>query len=595
VTSPALPARADADVARAPPLPALWMIGFAGCAAAASTVALALASEGSPDPLVRAITVDFIMLPYILAGLVAWWRRPESRFGPLMVAAGFAAFLSHLSWTSLALPLAIDVPYTIGWVASLLPPVLFLHVFLAFPSGRLQRPFERALVTAAYVTAIGSDVVVMMLSDLGPHNLIGVATESDVALTVRRAALVCLSGFSLAGFAVLVARRRGGGRPLRRSLALLIDAFALALVAISVLLIASIIYEPSEMEAIRRSTYAVIGIAPFAFLFVLLRARLARTALGDLLVELRADPQPADLRAALARALGDPSLTLAYWLPQFGSWADLDGRSVRLPTTSSGRATTLIDRDGTHVAALLHDPALGDEPELLDAATAAAGIALENGRLQVELRARVEELHGSRLRILDAGQEERKRLERNLHDGAQQRLVALSLELSLLEERLGADADACALVAQARREIAASLDELREVAHGLHPAVVSAHGLAVALERLATRAPVPVRLSVNVDGRLPEPLEVAAYYLVAESLANVGKYAQASLVTVEVTRSDGAIVVELFDDGIGGADTEGGSGLRGLADRVEALDGRLQIWSPRGGGTRVRAEIPCAP
>jgi signal transduction histidine kinase len=573
---------------------ALWAIGLAGCAAATSTIALALASEGPPDPLVRAITVDAVMLPYILAGLVAWWRRPESRFGPLMVAAGFGAFLSHLSWTSLALPFAIDVPFTIGLIATLLPPVLFLHVFLAFPSGRLQRGFERALVAAAYVTAIGLDVVVMMISDLGPHNLIGVTTAPDAALALRRTALVALSAFSLAGFAVLVARRRGGGRPLRRSLDLLIDAFAIALVAIPVLLIASI-FEPAEMETIRRAAYAVIGVAPFAFLIVLLRARLARTGLGDLFVELRSDLQPAALRAALARALGDPSLTLAYWLPQFRSWADVDGHALKLPAAGSGRATTLIEREGAHVAALLHDPALTDEPELLDAVTAAAGIALEHGRLQVELKARVEELRGSRLRILDAGQEERKRLERNLHDGAQQRLLALSLELSRLEEQLAGDPDSSAQVREARGEIAASLEELREIARGLHPAVVSAHGLAVALERLATRAPAPISLTVDVGGRLPEALEVVAYYLVAETLANVSKYAQASLVSVQVSRSNGQIVVEIADDGIGGADTERGSGLRGLADRVEALDGRLQVWSPNGGGTRVRAEIPCVP
>jgi signal transduction histidine kinase len=247
------------------------------------------------------------------------------------------------------------------------------------------------------------------------------------------------------------------------------------------------------------------------------------------------------------------------------------------------------------VAALLHDPALTDEPELLDAVTAAAGIALEHGRLHVELKARVEELRGSRLRILDAGQEERKRLERNLHDGAQQRLVALLLELSLLEQRLAGDPDSSAWVGQARGEIAASLEELRAIARGIHPAVVSAHGLAVALERLTTRSAVPVSLTVDLDGRLPEPLEVAAYYLVAESLANVGKYAQASSVSVQVCWSDGQVVVEVADDGIGGADTERGSGLRGLADRVEALDGRLQVWSPDGGGTRVRAEIPCVP
>jgi signal transduction histidine kinase len=258
-----------------------------------------------------------------------------------------------------------------------------------------------------------------------------------------------------------------------------------------------------------------------------------------------------------------------------------------------GRATTLIERDGARVAALLHDPALDDEPELLDAVTAAAGIALENGRLHAELRARLEELRGSRARIVDVSQKERQRLERNLHDGAQQRLIALSLELSLLEEQLGDDRDARMRLAQARGEIATSLEELRAVARGIHPAVVSAHGLEIALEQIAARAPVPVRLEVAVEGRLPEHLEVAAFYLVSETLANIGKHACAMSASVEVARRNDQVVVEVVDDGLGGADTELGSGLRGLADRVEALEGRLRIWSPRGGGTRVRAEIPC--
>ena len=422
-------------VARAPRLSLLWAIGLAGCAAAGATLALALASDGSPEPVARAVTVDWIVLSYILAGLIAWWCRPESRFGPLMVAAGFAAFLSHLSWTSLALPYAIDVPYTIGMAASLLPPVLFLHVFLAFPSGRLERWFERTLVAAAYVAAIGLGLVVMMLSDLGPHNLLGVVSEPGAALAVRRLALVAISALSLAGIAVLVARRRGTGRPLRRSLALLIDAFALALVAIPVLLIASI-FDPSGMETIRRVAYAVIGIAPFVFLFALLRARLARSSVGHLFVELRADPAPTDLRDALARALARSvahARILAARVPKLGGSRGSAGEAAEL---RSGRRTTLIDRNGAHVAALLHDSALADEPELLDAVTAAAGIALENGRLNVELRARMEELRGSRSRVIEAGQKERQRLERNLHDGAQQRLIALSLELGLLEERM---------------------------------------------------------------------------------------------------------------------------------------------------------------
>jgi signal transduction histidine kinase len=259
-----------------------------------------------------------------------------------------------------------------------------------------------------------------------------------------------------------------------------------------------------------------------------------------------------------------------------------------------GRATTLIDRKGEHVAVLLHDPSLRDEPELLSGATAAAGIAIENGRLQAELRARLEELRGSRARVIDAGQKERQRLERNLHDGAQQRLIALSLELSLLEQRLEADPDAIRRLDEARREIALSLEELRDVARGIHPAVLSGHGLQVALESIAARASIPVRLTVELKGRLHERLEVVAYYVVSESLANIAKHAHATGATVDVGREDGQMVVEVVDDGIGGADTERGSGLRGLADRVEALGGRLRIWTPRGGGTRLRAEIPCA-
>jgi signal transduction histidine kinase len=337
----------------------------------------------------------------------------------------------------------------------------------------------------------------------------------------------------------------------------------------------------------------VIGLSPIAFLTGLLGARLARSAVGDLVLELHSEPAPADLRDALARALRDPTLELAYWLPDYGVYANLDGRPVELPDLE-GRATTLIDRGGVHVAALIHDPALEDEPELLDRVQAAAGIALENARLHAELRAQLEEIRGSRARIVEAAQHERQLLERNLHDGAQQRLIALSLDLSLLKGRVDGEPEVTAGLDQARREIAASLAELREISSGLHPAVVSGHGLGVALEQLAARARVPVELNVDVDWRLAEPLEVAAYYVVSESLANVAKHAQAKAARVEVLMERDELVLEIVDDGIGGADSERGTGLRGLADRVESLDGRLRVWTPPGGGTRVRAEIPCA-
>jgi signal transduction histidine kinase len=541
----------------------LWAIGLAGCAAAACTFAIALTSDDLAQPVVHAILLDWITLPYILSGAIAWWRRPDSRFGPLLIGAGFATFLSSLVSSG------IDALYTVGEAVNFLPPVLFLHVFLAFPSGRLERPFERTLVAAGYIIALALQLAGMTLGGFNPDNLLGVVSEPGAAGTVVRIQLVALSAFALAGIVLLALRRLDAGRPVRHLLALLVDSFALGLVMIAALFMSHFFQSP-VIEPIR-------------------------WAVGDLLVELRNEPAPAELRDVLARALGDESLTLAYWLPEFGSWADLNGRSLDLPKEGSGRAMKVIDRNGTHVAALLHDPLLEDEPELLTAVTAGAAIAFENGRLHAELSARLEELRGSRVRIVEAGQRERQRLERDLHDGAQQRLIALSLELTLLEDHLEDDPGVRKRLDQARREIATSLEELRAVARGIHPAVVSGHGLEIALEQLAARAPVPVRLAVEVDGRLPERLEVAAFYLVSESLANIGKHAEATSATVDVAQANGQVVIEVVDDGIGGADTERGSGLRGLADRVEALEGRLRVWSPSGGGTRLRAEIPCAP
>jgi signal transduction histidine kinase len=589
MTSFALATRADTGPIRKAPKPlVLFAVALAGCAAAGFSVASALASDHVRDPGVQAALVVWVILAYILAGVIAWWRRPENRFGPLMVAAGFGTFIAMLGWSN------VDLLRTIGQTLDFLPPILFLHIFLAFPSGRLEQPLERVVVAAAYLTGIGLGFVRMLLGGFEPNSAFKLTTEPSVADVVLRIQLVTSAALAVAGIGVLVARRLGTGPPLRRSLSLLIDSFAVGLVMIAVLAMRHAL-GISGFETIQRVTFFVVGLAPLAFLVGLLQARLARSAVGELFVELRADPAPGDLRDALARALRDPSLTLAYWLPEFESYADLDGRPVELPDSRGAKATTLIDdQDGARVAALIHDPALGDEPELLGGVTAAAGIALENARLHAELRARLEDLRGSRARVIEAGQKERQRLERNLHDGAQQRLIALSLQLGVLHEQLD-DPGARRRLGQARREIATSLEELREIAQGIHPAVVSGHGLEVALEQLAARAPVAVRLTVEIDGRLPEPLEVAAYYLVSESLANVGKYALASCATVEVSRQNGQVVVEVVDDGVGGADTELGSGLRGLADRVEALDGRLRIWSPSGRGTRVRAEIPCAP
>ena len=563
--------------ARGPPRRILFIgLAVAGLLAAVASYELSLAGEYGPLPHVHATLVAWIVVSYVGCGLIAWSRRPESQFGPLLVAAGLAPAFARLSDANL------EAVRVVGEGLRLLPVVVFLHVFLAYPSGRLSRPFDRLVVVSGYSVVFGLGLLRLGL-DLG-------GADGAAVVQAQRAGVAIVG---LAALGALVSRRRASGRPLRLSLEVLVVCFALALVGMVAGTLMLSVGAPGTYP-VRWVAFALVGVAPVLLLMGHLRARLARSAVGELFVELRADPEPAALEQALARALGDPSLTLAYWLPEFGTYADPEGRAVTLPDPSAARAVTLVERDGVRVAALLHDPSLEEERELLESVAAALSISLENAQLHVELRARLEELRGSRARIVDSAQRERQRLERNLHDGAQQRLVALSLNLALLQEQLAGDESARQRIDEARHAVAESLEELREIARGIHPAVVTGHGLGVALEQLAARAAVPIRLTVGIKGRLPEPVEVASYYVVAESLANVGKYAQASAATVDVSRSNGRVLVEITDDGIGGADTERGSGLRGLADRVEALGGRLRVWSPSGGGTRVQAEIPCA-
>jgi signal transduction histidine kinase len=563
----------------------LWVFAVAAGAGAA---AMTLANEGS-DGLGTPNGLKFLIgLAFAGSGLYAWGRRPENRLGPLMTVVGCTYLAAQiLSQAHASHLFTAGIWLSDAWV------VLFVLFLLAFPDGQIGGRFDLFVIGMFALMAFPLELLWLLFFQTGssPENALVVWPNDGLAGNVDSAqrALVVLASVVLA--VTLTRRWIVASPPLRRALVpILVGSVGILLGSVLVALDKFRIEFPTARWAVVVAYIAV----PLVVLGGILRSRLARSTVGDLFVELRADPTPGELRDALARTLRDPSLTLAYWLPQFRSWSDLDGRPVQLPAEGDDSAATMIDRNGEHMAALVHDPALVDEPELLEAVSAAAGIAIENGRLHVELRARLEELRGSRSRIVEASQKERQRLERNLHDGAQQRLIALLLDLSLLEQELAADGGAAIRLAQARREIATSLGELREVARGIHPAVVSGHGLAVALEQLTARAPVPVRLKVEVDERLPEPIEVAAYYLVSESLANVAKHASASSATIEVSRTDGEVVVEIVDDGIGGADSERGSGLRGLADRVEVLGGRLRVWSPHDGGTRVRAEIPCA-
>jgi signal transduction histidine kinase len=573
---------------KAAPKPALlWTLGVAAIVCCAASAVLASLNEDLYQPALRVLLIWWVTLPFIFAGIVAWRRRPDSSFGPLMILAGFVNQLSILQWTS--------QPFlnTVGQLCDLLVAALWIHVFLAYPTGRLLGRAEQVVVVLAYLVAVGLQLVVLMLGGFDERHLMTVAKQPAAAEAVQNVELLLLSALALIGVVLLWRRWWSLPRGQRRRPAqILINCFSLTLVMLAALLIAGAFQLPG-FEVIRLATFAVAGLAPLVFLAGLLDARLAKAGVGELFVQLRADPSP-DLRELLAHALRDPTLSLIYWLPQYGSWADQDGNSTNLPGPDSGRRVTIVRQNGEPVAALVYDAMLGDEPELVEAVSAAAGIALENGRLEAELRARLQELHGSRTRVVEAQQNERRRLERNLHDGAQQRLVALALELGVLAEQANSDPVTQTRLKRARSEVAQSLNELRDIARGLHPAVVSGHGLAVALESLVAATPLEVQLKTDGLPRLPEQLEVAAYYVVSESLTNAAKHAQATQVSVEVGVTTGTLIVEILDEGIGGADSERGTGLRGLADRVEAMNGRLRIWSAAGDGTRVRAEIPCA-
>ncbi len=567
-----------------PPHPlVLGALALAGIVLCAFSIHVAT-NEGVED--IQVALLQWISVPYIAAGLIAWWRRPQSRLGVLMVAVGFSTGLLCLQFVQ------NTVLWSIGASLDIFAAAAFIHVTLAFPSGRLRSTLERVVVGTGYAIALGLQVAKLMFLDSIPQNGFGLSDDFDTYRVIERTQLYSTSAICLAAAAILLGRWLATGRPRRLWPSALTLFFVAGLVGLALLYVFAASDWPAFVE-VQRTALAIIGFTPILFLLGVLDARLARSGVNDLVIQLRGNPDAEELQGALARALRDPTLQLVYWLPEFGSYADADGREVTLPEPDDGRALTPIQHDGVRIAALLHDPVISDERELMEGATAAAAIALENTRLQVELRARLEELRGSRTRIVEVAQDERKRLERNLHDGAQQRLVALSMELGRMESRLPQDAPERADLERARGEIASSLHELRQVARGLHPAVVTSHGLDVALEQLAATAPVPVTLNVRIDERLPEALEVAAYYLVSESLANISKHAHADSARVDVLRQGDLVLVEVADDGVGGADTEQGSGLRGLADRVEALGGRLRVWSPPGGGTRVSAEIPC--
>jgi signal transduction histidine kinase len=553
-------------------------IGLWAVVVAAEVAALAgILQAEEPVPGYR-VVFRLIGGVFCACGLIAWRRRPDSRSGLLMLATGFGLLVEPVF-----APLAPGVLKTIGDLledAWGIPLIALLLTFLT--GGRLESRIDRLLV-GLFVLATALEFVRHLFLPRDGNFLL-VSSNPELADALLAAEELCVAVGCLAVAGVIGTRWVRASPPRRR-------AMLPSVAGVLALLLFAVVQGGSSLVLAWLAVCSLMAI-PAAVLAGLLRSRLARGGLTELFRDLRT-MQGRALQATLARTLGDPSLVLAYRVPGQQAYADANGGRVVLPKPGEDRSVAQIEREGREVAALVYDAMLDDDPELIEAVRAATSVALENEHLQAESQEQLAELRASRQRLVEAGDAERRRLERDLHDGAQQRLVALSLQLRLIQADIRRDpAAAEQLVTVASGELAQSLEELRELARGIHPAALD-HGLESALESLASRSTVPTAVSYDAPEHVPRPVELAAYFVSCEALTNVGKYSQATAASVRLSRTARGVAVEIADDGVGGADPARGSGLRGLQDRVEALDGLLLVTSPPGEGTVVVAELPC--
>jgi signal transduction histidine kinase len=493
----------------------------------------------------------------IACGLAGWSRRPQSRSGALLVAAGFAWFAPNFAATGVT---------ALGWLSA---HALYLHrgplvhLVLTYPRGRLVRRLDVTAVAVGYAAAAVTPV-----------------WGSETATIVLAALLVAVA---IRGYA------RAAGRQRRRRLAALQATTLLAAVLAAIALVRLAAPGQAADAATLHAYQAALCGLSLGLLVGLFRGSWERAEVADLVVEL-GETRSGTLRDELARALGDPSLQVGYWVPESAGFVDSEGRPLRVPDPGSERSMTMVERDGQPLAVLVHDPVVLGDPGLVEAVSSAARLAAANARLQAEVRARLAEIGASRRRILEAGDEERGRLERRLREGALRRLEEVAQTLRQARSPAAAG-NAAERLAKAETQLARTQEELRRLARGLHSGEFSERGLAAALASLAKDVPLPVKLAVSVTGESPGAA-ACAYFVCSEALANVAKYASASHVAVSVRSGTEGIRVEVEDDGIGGADPGRGTGLRGLADRVETLGGTLTVESPPGRGTRLVAVIP---
>ena len=530
---------------------------------------------------------------FIGSGLLSWQPGQQNRLGLVLVFTGFAWFASMLSDAH------NPVLFTAGQVLYPFYYAGFLYLILSFPSGRLRGRLDRALmvVTIGLVAVINPAALLFadsqMLCPACPANLLEVARQDAVMMGLTYPLRIGAIAVALTAIGLLIVRWRRASRPQRHAVMPVVVAGAVAFAVLIASYGAAVLGAPTA-AALGRVAWFALAAVPVAVLVVFIQRRLAQGAVAGLVIELGGRDGAADLRGALSRTLGDPSLALAYWYPAESRYVDSGGGPVELPPAGAARSSTLIERDGQPVAAVIHDPALEYNSALVDSVCAAAGLSLDNERLAAELRARLVNLQASRARLVETADTERRRIERNLHDGAQQQLVALKISLGLARQLVTSLPEAAGLLAQTEQQAAEALEELRELARGIYPPLLADLGLPAALQAQLRKAALPVTIEADNAGRYPQQIEAAVYFCVLEALQNVAKYAEASAARVSLRHDGRYLAFTVEDDGTGfdPARTPKGTGLQGIADRLGALGGTIDITSTPGHGTRVTGRVP---
>jgi signal transduction histidine kinase len=535
----------------------------------------------------------------VVAGVVVRTRRPENPIGNLLTLSGLLGPLAFMVGSGSAL-LTIA-----SGVAFVLATAIGVAVVITFPTGRLggRSPLAIAATSLAVllfrIQQVATADPVASIPGWREPNPFHVELSGPVAQIAIDLYFIAGIGFLLAFGTWLGRRWRGLRGPSRRSIAPVLLGGLVFVVASVVQAVVEITTADAQVvETVRFVHTLSFSAISVGFMAGLLRIRMARSAVADLVVELGDTPEPARLRQALATALDDPSLEVLLWAADAGAYLDESGAKVGDVDEHAGdRAVTALERAGEPLAAIVHDAALLDDPGLVASVATAVRLAVENDRLRREVETQLAEVRASRARIVEAADAERRRLERDIHDGAQQRLVALSMALgrARAEVEAGAAPDSAVLaetLGNASDEVRTALAELRELARGIHPAILTQAGLDAAVGSLVERAAVPARLEGSIGRRVSPPVEATAYFVVSEGLANAAKHASPSEVIVRLALADGELAVGVSDDGCGGASVDAGNGLRGLRDRVEAIGGRLELSSPPDAGTLLRAHMP---